>query len=84
MYMRRFELVRTRDVNGVSGTGVVVAGVQFANGQVAMQWNPPYAHINIAPSIESVIDSFISVHSHDGATTVRWLDPEANQEAGGE
>ena len=78
MYMRRFELIRTHDVNGISGTGVVVAGVEFASGQVAMQWRAPYEHINIAPSIDSVI----GVHGHNGATTLRWLDPAPSTEEG--
>lgn len=36
--MRRFVLVRHRDVTGVSGTGVVAYGVEFPDGAAAVRW----------------------------------------------
>lgn len=37
--IRRF-ILRSEDVSGTSGTGVVAEGVEFSNGQVAIHWNP--------------------------------------------
>ena len=36
--MRTFELHRDTDVSGVSGTGVVAEGVEFADGTTVVRW----------------------------------------------
>jgi hypothetical protein len=68
--MKRFIFYRHTDVSGVSGTGVVVEGVQFSDGTVAIRW------ISDRPStvIWNDINDAIRVHGHDGATELRWLD----------
>lgn len=71
--MRRFILRRTEDVNGVSGTGVVVEGVQFGDGACAIRWASAYPSTTHHDSIENVI----AVHGHEGRTVVEWLDPAA-------
>lgn len=68
--MRRFKLHRDEDVNGMSGTGVVVEGVEFTNGSVAYQWLTTWRTTTFADSIEIVE----RVHGHDGKTRVVWLD----------
>lgn len=70
--MRRFELHRSEDVTGVSGTGVVVEGVEFADGRCAYRWLGPTATTTVADSIADVE----KVHGHDGRTAVVWLDRE--------
>jgi hypothetical protein len=70
--MRRFYLERLEDVSGVSGTGVVVEGVEFSDGTCAYRWISNCATTVIADSIEIVE----RVHGHDGRTVVRWLDKE--------
>lgn len=69
--MRRFELVRHKDVSGVSGTGIVADGVLFDDGLVALHWpgdNPTVTtHINGIPSVDKI-------HGHGGLTVVRWID----------
>ena len=68
--MRRFHLVRTTDVSGVSGTGIVVEGVQFTDGSVCYRWfGKLYTH-SLAKDIETVI----AIHGHEGATTLKWID----------
>lgn len=69
--MRRFVLVRNQDPSGVSGTGLVVEGVQFSDGTVAMRWLSPHSSSVVFGSIESVE----IVHGHQGKTTISWLDP---------
>ena len=68
--MRRFELHREADVTGVSGTGVVVEGVEFTDGRCAYRWLTPTATTTVADSIAHVE----AVHGHDGRTAVVWLD----------
>jgi len=69
--IRRFQLRRIEDVNGVSGTGIVVEGVQFSDGACAIRW------VSRTPSTthHDSIDNVIAVHGHDGKTVVEWIDP---------
>ena len=69
--LRRFALVRPdTDVSGVSGTGVVALGVVTHTGCVFAQWTEP-GEIVVQPR---GLAAFLSVHGHDGATVVRWID----------
>ena len=72
MKMRRFHLMRVKDISGVSGTGHVAEGVQFHDGQAVISWFGQFHSIAVYPSIETLI----AIHGHDGATLVEWLDPE--------
>lgn len=68
--MRRFVLNRSVDVSGVSGTGVVVEGVEFTDGTVAIKW------LGDRPSMVfwNNMEDAIGIHGHNGLTTVEWLD----------
>jgi hypothetical protein len=66
--LRRFLMVRTEDETGVSGTGIVAEGVQFANGWCVLSWLTRYSSIGVYPNIEEVI----LIHGHDGRTLVQW------------
>lgn len=68
--LRRFQLVRTVDVSGISGTGVVAYGVQFPDGIVVTRWNAEIAQTCVWASVGHVE----AIHGHGGATTVEWLD----------
>lgn len=68
--MRRFYLVRTEDLSGVSGTGNVAEGIQFDTGQCAMCWLTKTSSVAIYRSIEDL--EFI--HGHEGRTKVEWID----------
>lgn len=68
--MRRFILYRDVDVSGYSGTGVVVEGIQFSDGTVAMRWRSEEATTVIAENI----DKIVKIHGHDGATRLVWVD----------
>lgn len=71
MNTRPFQLVRTTDVTGVSGTGVVATGVEFPDGTVAIRWRGARASTVTWDSL----DDALAVHGHGGATTVRWEPP---------
>lgn len=64
--MRTFKLVRSVDVSGVSGTGVVAEGVIFHDNEVALSWFGDMACVSLWHSIEAVE----KVHGHEGATRV--------------
>jgi hypothetical protein len=67
---RTFELVRHRDLSGVSGTGVVAEGCVFTDGSVALRWRGT----NPATAVWPDLDSVLAVHGHHGATEVHWLE----------
>jgi hypothetical protein len=68
--VRRFEFHRDTDVTGVSGTGVVVQGVEFDDLTVVCRW------ISERPSTVfwSEIEHATRVHGHDGKTRLVWVD----------
>lgn len=68
---RRFHLVRTVDVTGVSGTGVVAEGVEFDDGTTVVHWRGEHASTVVWASIASAEH----VHGHGGLTRVEWVDP---------
>lgn len=72
--MRRFQLVRTADITGVSGTGVVADGCQFEDGKVAIRWRGERPSTVVWDRIEDALH----VHGHAGSTQFRWLDDANN------
>ena len=68
--MRRFVLDRLKDSSEFSGTGIVVEGIEFTNGQVALIWLGEYPSIVIWPNIEMMI----KVHGHGDDTHIVWVD----------
>lgn len=71
--MRRFMLVRSEDISGVSGTGDVAEGVAFSTGKVVIAWMRTPISIDIYDSV----DDLLAIHGHNGRTRIRWLDDEA-------
>lgn len=68
--MRRFDLQRTEDASGVSGTGVVAQGVEFDDGTCALRWLTATASTGLYDSAADLI----AIHGHGGRTTLAWLD----------
>ncbi|MEU6768551.1 hypothetical protein ABZ916_39335 [Streptomyces sp. NPDC046853] len=67
---RRFHLVRDVDETGTSGTGVVVEGLEFTDGTVALRWLTATTSTAIYASIADVE----TIHGHGGKTRVVWVD----------
>ena len=70
-----FTICRQGDESGVSGTGVVIEGVQYATGQVVLHWLTPVPRGSIA-IFESLTD-FKKVHVNphpDNKTIITWSD----------
>lgn len=70
--MRRFKLHRIEDESGVSGTGEVAEGVEFAHGEVVMSWLTNHRSIGVYPHIKELI----AIHGHGGKTRVVWEEGE--------
>ena len=68
--VRRFVLVRHKDVSGVSGVGLVAEGVRFSGGQIVLQWRRP----PMAITVFSSVGDLLGVHGHGGDTELVWLD----------
>ena len=64
--MKLFELRRTEDESGVSGTGTVAQGVIFDSGVCALTWLTEHTSVAIYESIEKVR----LIHGHEGKTKV--------------
>lgn len=70
--MKIFNLVRHKDVSGVSGTGVVAQGVEFDSGKVVLTWLTEHSSIVVYDSIEAAR----AVHCHGGNSEFRDVYPE--------
>ncbi len=70
---KTFNLVRDRDVTGISGTGVVAEGIVFQGGQTVICWTCPPFTVSVFPSPEAVL----AVHGHQGNTRIVWNEETA-------
>ncbi|MEK7135397.1 MAG: hypothetical protein AAB780_01695 [Patescibacteria group bacterium] len=70
--VKRFVLERAKDHSGVSGTGIVAQGCEFANGKVVISWLTPMSSVSVFDSI-SVLEE---IHGHEGSTKVVWEEGE--------
>lgn len=78
--MKRFELYRAADASGVSGTGVILEGVEFTNGKVVVSWLTDRVgskHGRSSQGFYNNFDDFYFLHcgSHKGnGSLINWLD----------
>lgn len=70
MNPKRFQLVRTTDVSGISGTGIVGYGVTFSDGKTVLWWDTDWHTIGVYDSPAQLIE----IHGHNGATEIQWID----------
>lgn len=68
--------MRDADVSGVSGTGHVAEGVQFASGKVVLSWLAPTSSVAVYDGVADVE----KIHGHEGKTRVVWVDDEPGRE----
>lgn len=71
-FPRRFFLFRHADVSGVSGTGVVAEGVEWTDGTASLRWRGQWPSTVAWDDIGLITGA----HGHQGATELRWIDPE--------
>lgn len=66
--MRTFTLERRKDETGISGTGIVLEGIEFSDGRVSVRWT---GSLKSTGSYESLTD-FLSIHvlSHPGNSSI--------------
>jgi hypothetical protein len=68
--MRRFVLVRVKDLTGVTGTGIVAEGTVFTDGRSVIRWLREPHSMGIYQSLNDVI----TVHGHEGGTRLHFID----------
>lgn len=68
--MRTFKTVRTHDVSGVSGTGIVAEGVEFTDGTVVLRWVTERASTAFYDNLADLQ----AIHGHGGNTQIQWDD----------
>lgn len=73
--MRSFEMERPFDETGVSGTGIVLEGVEFFNGKVVVCWksNGNASSIGIFNSFEDFCKIHVDSHPNN-KTVINWYD----------
>lgn len=68
--MRTFNLIRNKDISGVSGIGKVAEGVVFGDGVTVVRWlSIVHPSTNIYASLEDVL----KVHGHEGSTRIEFV-----------
>lgn len=70
--MRVFNLHRTEDESGVSGTGVVTEGVEFSDGTCVMRWLTSTK----STAFYNNIHELVQIHGHEGRTVAVFDDGE--------
>jgi len=72
--MQAFEMIRKADESGVSGTGKVLEGIVFGDGQTVIRWCTPHtaASTAIYPDFASFKKIHIDSHPTNG-TEIVWL-----------
>jgi hypothetical protein len=75
--MRGFRMCRDSDASGVSGTGLVLEGVQFSTGVVVIHWltPPPRGSISVFDSLEQFLSIHVRPHPDNG-TVIDFDDGE--------
>lgn len=68
--MRRFILIRVKDISGISGTGMVAEGTVFSDGLSVIHWlREPFA-----TGVYTTLNDVIAVHGHQGGTQLQFID----------
>lgn len=62
--MRTFTMERLSDETGVSGTGIVIEGVEFTNGKVVVRWTGEIGSVVHHDSLEN----FCKIHMYPHPT----------------
>lgn len=71
--MRTFTVERGHDESGISGTGVVMEGVEFSDGRVVIRWNTDPCSVVHWASFQDFKTICIEGHPSND-TVVRWSD----------
>jgi hypothetical protein len=74
--MRLFQLHRTEDESGVSGTGIVAEGVEYSCGWVCIVWLTKLRSLGFYENLKELE----AIHGHQGKTKVVFLDDQGKNE----
>lgn len=68
--IKPFYLIRSEDVSGTSGIGIVAVGVVMPSGKCVMEWLSTETTDTIFESLEQIK----RIHGHDGRTELKMGD----------
>lgn len=73
--MKKFTMYRQADESGVSGTGIVLQGVVFANGKAVVQWlvGPDPGDTQVKDDFERFLKTHVKSHPTN-KTIITWED----------
>lgn len=74
--MRTFQLYRDVDETGISGTGMVAEGVQFADGPVVIRWQVGDHRSTVCWNSVADVEA---IHGHGGKTRIVWDDEHLDE-----
>lgn len=66
MGMRQFAMIRRGDESGVSGTGLVLHGVVFDEGECVVRWRGDKGSVNVYRSYANFVDVHVKSHPTNG------------------
>jgi hypothetical protein len=76
--MRLFLLVRSKDISGNSGTGIVAEGVVFSDGQTILKWLKEPCSLGVYKSINHLVN----VHGHEGNSQIQFIESPYKESIG--
>jgi hypothetical protein len=68
---RRFKLVRSVDVTGISGTGEIAVGVRYPDGSCALFWLNHGTH-----GFYKSLDQLHNIHCYNNNASIIWIDAD--------
>lgn len=69
--MKTFTLRRSHDETGVSGTGVVLEGVQFTDGHIAVRWRGEITSTSFWESLNKFLEIHVASHPRN-RSVLQW------------
>lgn len=75
---RRGLVIRSKDVTGISGLGVIAEFTVFSDGATVWRWlgGPPQDQPKFEFYDKPGIDPFVQISGHGGNTEIVWIDEE--------
>jgi hypothetical protein len=70
MIMRRFLMHRKNDESGVSGTGCVLAGVVFEEGECVIRWRGLRGSVNVFKCYADFLAIHVTSHPSNGTEII--------------
>lgn len=68
--MRKFNMYRTNDETGVSGTGCIIEGAEFTDGTIVVKWLNSLSSIGIYKNLDEFLRIHVVSHPSNGTRII--------------